>query len=284
MGIVVAARHVELGHRVAVKILRTEVRRSEEAIRRFRWEARASLGIRSEHVVRVTDAGTLSNGVPYLVMELLDGMNLGELMKRRGPLPVEEALDYMLQACEALAEAHLMGIVHRDLKPENLFVTTRADGTPLLKVIDFGLSSGVELVMEPGDPGTEPTRIEIMGSPPYMSPEQVRNFETVDARADIWSLGAILYELLTGSLIHEVDSVGAMLARVCYCPVPSLRSRRPDLPEELDRVILRCLDRDRDRRIQDVPALAKALLPFAAASSRLSVSRIARTFGRACAA
>jgi len=268
MGIVVAARHVALGHRVAVKFLRPEARRREEAVARFRWEGRASLRIRSEHVVRVTDAGTLLNGVPYFVMELLEGMNLGELLTRRGQLPVEESLDYVLQACEVLAEAHRLGIVHRDLKPENLFLTTHADGTPLVKVIDFGLSSGVELVIPAGDAGTEPTRMEILGSPPYMSPEQVRHFEAVDARADIWSLGAMLYELLTGSVIHEADSDGATLTMICHRPVSSVRARRPDIPEELDRVILRCLERDRDRRIQNIPELAQALMPFAAARSK----------------
>jgi serine/threonine protein kinase len=196
-------------------------------------------------------------------MEALEGMTLGELMKRRGPLPVEEALDYVLQACEALEEAHAKGIVHRDLKPENIFLIHRADGTPLVKVIDFGLSSGAELAGADGDSGTSSTKGEIVGSPPYMSPEQVRDFETVDARTDIWSLGAILYELLTGSLIHEAESTGATLTKICHCPVSSLRGRRPDLPPELDRVILRCLERDPDRRVKDVRALAAALLPFA---------------------
>jgi serine/threonine-protein kinase len=275
MGIVVAARHLELGHRVAIKYLRPEACRRPDIVARFRWEARAGLQIRSEHVVRVTDAGILGDGTPYLVMELLDGIDLGTLLKqRRGPLEVGEALDYVLQACEAIVEAHAMGIVHRDLKPENLFLTRRADGTPLVKVIDFGISSGVDLAVATGDLGQPSVTVEIMGSPAYMAPEQVRNFETVDARADVWSLGAILYELLTGSLIHDEKSVGPLLTRICHCPVRSARGRRADLPEELDGVILRCLERDPSRRVQNVAELARALIPFAAERSKASIARI----------
>ena len=143
-----------------------------------------------------------------------------------------------------------------------------------MKVIDFGLSSGVELILAADGTGTPPRKIEVLGSPPYMSPEQARDFENVDARADIWSLGAVLYELVTGSLIHQADSVGALLTRICHCLVRSPRSHRPDLPEGLERVILRCLEKDRDRRIQDVRELAAALLPFATPRPRLPLVRI----------
>ena len=191
------------------------------------------------------------------------------------PLDVEDAVDFVLQACEALAEAHALGIVHRDLKPENLFLTRRADGSHLVKLIDFGISSGVELTIGGGEGGGEPAvKVEIMGSPGYMSPEQVRNFDDVDARADVWSLGAILYELLTGWRVHDDDSIGVVLARTCYCPAPAARThpRRPSRRA-----------RSRDRALSGAgsrPAYSErgragaALLPFAAERSRLSVARV----------
>jgi serine/threonine-protein kinase len=273
MGIVVAARHLELGHRVALKYLRPEACRRPDLVDRFRWEGRSALRIRSEHVVRVLDAGTTPNGVPYLVMELLEGKDLATLMEeRRGPLPVEEAIDYVLQACEAIAEAHALGIVHRDLKPENLFLTERPDGSPLIKVIDFGISSGLE--RRPEGPSPADGCREILGSPAYMSPEQVRSFEGVDARADLWSLGAVLYELVTGRLIHDDASVGALLTKTCHCAVRPPRTHQPDLPEALDTTILRCLEKDRTRRIQSVAELARALAPVAPRRSLLSIARI----------
>jgi len=275
MGVVVAARDLELGHRVAIKLLRPNACRNDDMVARFRWEARASLRIRSEHVVRVTDAGTLSTGAPYIVMELLEGVDLAELLRARGaPLDVAEAVDYVLQACEALAEAHALGIVHRDLKPANLFITRRADGTALVKVIDFGISSGVEITIDESSPDRPAVKVEIMGSPAYMAPEQVADFDAVDGRADVWSLGAILYELLTGSLIHDEQSIAVLLAKVRYCPVASPRLRRADLPEALDQLILSCLERDPDRRVQSVSELATALLPFAAERSRASVAHV----------
>ena len=171
-----------------------------------------------------------------MVMELLEGSDLAALLSSGVPLAVEDAVDYVLQACEALAEAHALGIVHRDLKPANLFLTRRADGSHLVKVLDFGISSGVELTMGGGEGGGEPAvKVELMGSPRYMSPEQMRDFDDVDARADIWSLGAILYELLTSRRVHDDDSIGVVLARTCYCPAPSARTHRADLPDELDR-------------------------------------------------
>jgi serine/threonine-protein kinase len=208
-------------------------------------------------------------------MELLEGVDLARLLRDRGePLEIAEAIDYVLQACEALAEAHALGIVHRDLKPENLFVCRRVDGTVFVKVIDFGISSGVEITIDGCSPDQAPVKVEMMGSPAYMAPEQVTDFEAVDARADVWSLGAILYELLTNVLIHDETSIGVLLAKVRYCPVTPARARRPDLPEALDALILRCLERDRDRRVQDVSELAAELLPFADERSRASVARI----------
>ena len=274
MGIVVAARHVGFGHRVAIKYLRPTPFQREDVRARFRWEGRATSRLRSEHVVRVTDAGTLGDGTPYIAMELLEGVDLGVLLRRQGPLGTEEAVDYILQACKAIGESHALGIVHRDLKPANLFVTRRADGSALVKVIDFGLSSGVDFGRNTYASDGRPTNVELMGSPAYMAPEQIRNFEAVDARADVWSLGAILYELLTGSLIHDDTSLGPLLARICHCDVKSARRHRPDLPEELDSIVLRCLERSPEKRFQSASDLAQALFPFAAQYWRTSGASI----------
>jgi serine/threonine-protein kinase len=278
MGIVVAARHVEIGRQVAIKYLRPTLRNRADAVARFRWEARAAALIRSEHVVRCLDVGTLEGGAPYIMMELLEGHDLGHLVDhRKAPLAVEEAIDYVLQACEALAEAHAMGIVHRDLKPENLFLSRRANGTSLVKVIDFGISTLVEGGISRDIPKKTPPSGALTGSPAYMSPEQLKDSDDVDARSDIWSLGVILHELLTGKLLYNEPSILAMTTRICSEPVPSVRERRADLPRALDRVVLRCLEKDPARRVQSVAELALALRPFASRRSRESVTRIVNT-------
>ena len=278
MGIVVAARHVELGHRVAIKYLRPDLRDRPDPVARFHWEARAIALIRSEHVVRCLDLGTLEGGAPYMVMELLEGADLGYLVDhRKAPLAMEDAVEYVLQACEALAEAHAMGIVHRDLKPENLFLSHRANGTPLVKVIDFGISTFIERGVSHDIPKRAPTKGALTGSPAYMSPEQLEDSENVDARSDVWSLGIILHELLTGRLLYNETSILAMTTRICNDPVPSVREQRADLPRELDRVVLRCLEKDPARRVQSVAELALALRPFASKRARESVTRIVNT-------
>jgi serine/threonine-protein kinase len=247
-----------------------------EAVARFAREARAAVQIHSEHVARVTDVGTLESGAPYMVMEYLQGSDLGEVLHARGPLPIPEAIGLLLQACEAIAEAHSLGIVHRDLKPANLFLTQRRDGSALVKVLDFGISKALqEASVAPSMTQTS----TIMGSPLYMSPEQVRSSKSVDARSDVWALGVILQELLTGAPTYEADTASALMAMIAADPPTRLRVKRPDAHAELESAILRCLEKDRDRRTQSVAEFARSIAPFAGPEALASVERIARVLG-----
>jgi serine/threonine-protein kinase len=272
----VAATHVTLEERVAIKFLLPDALANQETVARFLREARAAVRIKSEHVARVTDVGTLENGAPYMIMEYLDGSDLAVHTQRRGALPIEDAVEYVLQACEAIAEAHALGIVHRDLKPANLFVATRADGTPSVKVLDFGISkvSGVG-ASSGSDLGMTKTTT-IMGSPLYMSPEQMASTRDVDARTDIWALGAILYELLTGRVPFQADTITQLCAMILQQPPPPLRNQRPDAPEGLQQIIQRCLAKDRNQRYQNIAEFASALTPYAPRRARISIERVGR--------
>ncbi|HEY2407117.1 MAG TPA: protein kinase [Polyangiaceae bacterium] len=277
MGIVVAATHIHLGQRVALKFLMPHSCSQPGAVERFLREARAVVRIQSEHVARVSDVGTLEDGSPYMVMEYLQGMDLGQLLDSRGAMPIWDAVDHVLQAAEAIAEAHAAHIVHRDLKPANLFLCQRSDGSPLIKVLDFGIS---KLALSDSDGPSQVSMTStsaVMGSPMYMSPEQIRSSKNVDSRTDIWSLGVILHQLITNRTVYESDTLGGLLAMVIADPPASLRNHLPDAPVELEQVILRCLEKDPARRFQNVAELAEALLPFAPARSRVSVERIAGT-------
>jgi serine/threonine-protein kinase len=278
MGVVMAALHEQLNQRVALKFLTDNAYQQPEAVARFVREARAAVQIQSEHVARVMDVGTLDSGAPYMVMEYLRGRDLKEVSSRRGPLPVSEAVDYVLQACDAVAEAHSLGIVHRDLKPSNLFLTERPDGSPLVKVLDFGISKALH-AGERGSQMQMTASAAIMGSPQYMSPEQIRSSKNVDARADVWALGTILHELLTGSPAYVADTVPGLLAMIVADPPPPLSAARADAPGELEAIILRCLEKDRERRYPSVAALARALERFATAETKPLVRRISRVLG-----
>jgi serine/threonine-protein kinase len=266
MGTVYAAMHVQLREAVAIKCLRAHVAQNPAMVARFVREARAAVRIKSEHVARVLDVGSLPAGEPFMVMELLAGQDLHRVSAERGPLPVAEAALYVAQACDAVAEAHLYGIVHRDLKPANLFLTRRADGSPLVKVLDFGISK----VAEEEDVNLTATT-DVLGSPLYMSPEQIRSPKGVDARSDVWALGAILYKLLTGRAAFAAESSSASLAKIMVDPPPSLRTVRPDVPPEVEALILRCLDKDVTRRVQSAAELARALSPFLPEALRMPV-------------
>jgi serine/threonine-protein kinase len=258
MGIVFSARHELLGQRVALKVLLPEAQ-DDEARKRFLNEARASVRIKSQHVVNVMDVGTLETGLPFIMMELLEGRDLGRLLKQAGPFPIAKAIDYCMQALEALAAAHALQIVHRDLKPSNLFVAALPNGGETLKVLDFGISKTIA----GGTPDMAQTSTRaLLGSPLYVSPEQLRSSRTVDTRADIWALGIILYELLTGQTPFERDSFGEVFVAIIEQPIEPVRVRRPDVPADLERIIFHCLERDRDRRFPDVASVARALAPF----------------------
>jgi serine/threonine-protein kinase len=257
MGVVVAALHRELREPVALKFLYRETAKQPELVARFQREARAAVRIKSEHVARVIDVG-LHRGEPFIVMELLAGTDFHKLSAARGPLPSSEAALYVAQACEAVAEAHLYGIVHRDLKPANLFLTYRADGSPLVKVLDFGIS---KMTGEADENLTQTT--DVLGSPLYMSPEQIESPRDVDARTDVWSLGAILYKLLTGKAAFAAETASASLAKIVTRPPPPLRAQRPDIPAELEALVLRCLEKDPSNRLPSAAELGRALHPFA---------------------
>jgi serine/threonine-protein kinase len=253
MGLVVEAVHLELEQPVAIKFLLAEAAAFEGASERFVREARAAARIKSEHVVRVLDVDRLPSGEPYIVMEYLVGTDLHRLVREQGPLPLRTAVDHLLQVCDALVEAHAMGVVHRDLKPSNLFLTQRADGSPLVKLLDFGIAKA------PSSWSQQELTRGLLGSPLYMSPEQLRDTRSVDARTDIWSLGVILHELVTGRFPFEASSEAALGAMVAIDAPTPLRRHFPAAPEALERLILRCLEKDPARRFPDVKAFAAAL-------------------------
>ncbi len=273
MGMVFEAHHLQLELQVAIKFLLPETLGVAGAAARFLREARAASRIRSEHVVRVLDIDALADGTPFFVMEFLTGSDLHVLLRTRGALPVAEAIDYVLQVCEALAEAHALGIVHRDLKPGNLFLTRRLDATPLVKLLDFGIAKAPDA--QGWTEGSLTMTRGTLGSPLYMSPEQLRDTSSVDLRTDLWALGVILYELVTAH--HPFDggslaSVGALIA--ASEPTPLARYF-DEVPAALEGVIARCLAKDPNARFANVGELAAALRPLSEDRSRASLDRIA---------
>ena len=272
MGVVVAATHVQLEQKVALKFLLPGALQSKEAVERFLREAKAAVRLKSEHVAKVTDVGTLESGAPYMVMEFLQGADLSRIVQET-PLAIDEAVSFILQACEPIAEAHSIGIVHRDIKPQNLFVTRRVDGRPLIKVLDFGISKSIDT-----QTGLSLTRTSsIMGSPLYMSPEQMRSTKSVDQRTDIWALGVVLYELITGRVPWEAEAVPELCLKVVQDEPDPPKSLKPTLSEGLQAVILKCLRKDPKERFQNVAELAAAIEPYAQSESRGSAERTALT-------
>jgi eukaryotic-like serine/threonine-protein kinase len=261
MGIVAQAMHLQLGQPVAMKFLLPEVRGDQQIVQRFVREAQAAAQLRSEHVARVIDVGALENSAPYMVLEYLDGTDLAHFP--RSQLTVGATVDLVLQACEALAEAHALGIVHRDIKPGNFFVTRGADGGLLLKVLDFGISKVPAANSELTGSHT------VIGTPVYMSPEQMRSPRAVDHRSDIWSLGVVLYELLQGAPPYRDDAFLAMAIKVVNDPLPALSVR---LPGDLDQIVYRCLEKNPAKRFQTVAALAHALSKYAQSETQAAIS------------
>jgi serine/threonine-protein kinase len=261
MGTVHAAFDLAFDEEVAIKFASSEGLSREELVERFRREADVAARIKSDHVVRVLDTGQVSDDAPFMVMELLNGHGLDVERELRGVIPIDEAVGYVLPAIEVLAEAHAAGAVHRDIKPANLFLEKKIDGRPWVKVLDFGVSKAA---LELGGSNTRITKSGmIMGSPLYMAPEQLRSAHTVDARADIWSLGAILYELVTGCTAHEGDSVAELCATLLRDPPRPITDFASELPPRFAEVVMRCLEPDPERRYTNVVELGVALLPFA---------------------
>lgn len=274
MGAVFRARDAETDGLVALKVMRPQEVVNTDAVKRFTREARAARAIASEHVATVLQVGQLAGGLPYIVLELLVGLPFDRVIVERAPLPVEQAVDYLLQACEGIAQAHALGIVHRDLKPANLYLFRRADGTEVVKVLDFGIAK-TTLRLDPNTDGISLTETSsTLGSPQYMSPEQLRSSKHVDARTDIWALGLIFFKLLTGQPAFPADTVGQHFAMILSETPTPLRDLRADAPTELEQVIECCLEKQPADRFQDVAQLADALAAFGAPTATQRAARI----------
>jgi serine/threonine-protein kinase len=261
MGLVYAGIELSSATPVAVKLPRPEIRKRKKALARFQQESRAATRLRGPNVVKVMDVAELADGTPFIVMELLVGNDLASELDVRGALPVGEAVGYVLQAASGVAEAHAAGIIHRDLKPHNLFLVDEPGGR-VVKVLDFGISKlgGAEA------PRVTTTKARL-GTPLYVSPEQLVSAKYVDARSDIWSLGVILYELLTGTLPFEGQTAIAVAAAIQSVEPPPPSARRPGLPVELERIVMKTLAKKASERFQTVADFARELAPFAGASA-----------------
>lgn len=271
MGIVVAARHQQLDQLVAIKFVRDEAIGDEGAVERFLREARAAVKLKSEHAAKVLDVGTLDSGAPYMVMEFLEGRDLGQVLENDGPLPIVAVTEWVLQACEAVAEAHAAGIVHRDLKPQNLFLARTVGGLQGIKVLDFGVSKSMNSMS--GELGSLTRTRTMLGSPLYMAPEQMRSARDVNATADVWALGVVLFELLTGRWPFEAETMPELCLKVVSEPPLSLAQLRPETPASLVRVVERCLSKDPTARFANAAELASALEPFVPTASRVWAER-----------
>ncbi|HEY4107193.1 MAG TPA: serine/threonine-protein kinase, partial [Polyangiaceae bacterium] len=275
MGIVFAACDQALDRPVALKVLLPRLLSSQTAAQRFVREARAATRITSEHVVKLLEIETLPDSTPVLVMEYLAGRDLRAVLREEGPLAPRLAIDYLLQAAQAVAEGHVQGIVHRDLKPSNLFLTARADGTPLIKVLDFGIAKTLESELSGNFDLTSSEDVRL-GSPAYMPPEQLTNPRNVDARADIWALGVTLYELISGGPPFHGQTYAELVSRILSAPPPALKTQLSEfaLPAALADVIFKCLQKDANDRYASVAELAAELAPFGSDDARLSLHRV----------
>ncbi|HEX5061892.1 MAG TPA: serine/threonine-protein kinase [Kofleriaceae bacterium] len=269
MGRVVKASHLYLQQPVAIKILLPEMAESQSTVARFLREAQSTVRLRSEHIARVMDVGTMPDGCPFMVMEYLEGHDLNQILRHHGPQLPQAVVDLILQACEGMAEAHAMGIIHRDIKPSNFFITRRPDGSNLLKILDFGISKTPAEVSELT--GTQ----TVIGTPTYMAPEQMVSARSTDPRSDIWSIGVVMYQLLEGRPPFEAETYAQLVLKVgTAAPTPL----HVQLPPGLQDIVFRCLEKDPSRRIQSVGELARMLAPYA--SDPMSASQAAERASR----
>ena len=268
MGVVLEAIHLGLEAPVALKVIRSDLMHDEEFVLRFVNEARAAALLKGEHIARVYDVGRLDTGEPYLVMERLDGVGLEAFLETEGPLDAPTAVGLVLEVCEGLAEAHAVSLVHRDIKPANLFLSRRPDGRAIVKILDFGIAK--RLADKRLRSLTNPARS--LGSPWYMSPEQMMDPSRVDARTDIWSLGVLLFELLTNQHPFDGEGVPEVCAKVLNARAPSLADFRHDIDPRLDAIVRRCLEKDPDDRFPNIDALVDALFEFAPVATTSSNS------------
>jgi len=284
MGVVVAAMHVHLQEKVALKILLPSKSTDRESRTRFLREARVTARLQNEHIAKVMDIGLLDSGSPYFVMEYLEGIDLKRLLEVHGPLDIPVAVNYVAQACEGIAEAHARAILHRDIKPSNLFLTKRYDGSDLIKVLDFGVSKARAL--GPSEESYHTEAGTVLGSPSYISPERLEENDDVGPPADVWSLAVILYELLTGRPPFWQPTPALICSEILsYKPPPLVREHRPDVPPALEAAIAHALERDVCRRTANVAQLASEMLDAlpndARAAETISIDRIRATLARA---
>jgi eukaryotic-like serine/threonine-protein kinase len=273
MGAVFLANHEQLRRHVAIKFLLSEAMSNPDALARFEREAHAAAALQSDNVTRVIDMGVLPEGTPYIVMEYLEGEDLAARLASQGHLPIDQAVAYVIEACDALSEAHALGIVHRDIKPANLFLARRPNGSVRVKVLDFGISK-----MSVNSTGKQMSLTgtgAVMGSPLYMSPEQLRGSGRVDERTDIWALGVVLYEFLTGSPPFVADAFPEQCALILTAAVPPLRAKRLEISPRLEAVVMRCLAKDPGARFSSVGELTAELLNAVPNASLGPASRMA---------
>lgn len=261
MGVVVACQHIELRERVALKfLLKAGYAAGQDFALRFLREAQVCAKLKNQHITRVVDVGTWDDGAAFMVMELLDGQDLRHVMQATRPMPVAKAVDYVVQLCEGLAEAHAKGIIHRDLKPSNVFVVRNVDGSDLIKILDFGISKLMSDAELAGGGDCTETGF-VLGSPKYMSPEQLFETDAVGPYSDVWALGVVLYEMLAGRPAFESPTIGQAIAWLSSDRTPpSLCAEIPDVTPALEAVIFRCLSRKIADRTPNVAALAGDLL------------------------
>jgi len=278
MGVVVRATHLGFDELVALKFIRPEMRKIDGIVSRFAREAKASVRIRNEHAVNVLDVGVADPIGPFFVMEYLEGINLEELVDSQGPFDPATAVKYVIEACEALAAAHAQGIIHRDIKPQNMFLAWQGR-LELIKILDFGISKAALSGQIFGDDLSNGDQDWVMGTPLYMSPEQLRHAPDVDERTDIWSLGAVLYELLCGQPLFSGDTQTAVCRQVFEVGERSLRLDMPGVPDALWEIIERCLSQEKEQRYSNVAELGQALLPFAPPAACLHIERARALLG-----
>lgn len=261
-GVVYRVKHTLLGRHYAFKLLRQGLTQNPDAVTRFYGEASASAAIGDEHIVEIFDMGKLENGEPYLVTELLEGADLGTKLKNEGSLSVARAVNIATQCCRALEKAHKTGVVHRNIKPENIFITERPDGSEFVKILDFGISKIPGVSSQSKDDALTETGTS-MGTPQYMSIEQVNGCRDIDTRTDVYAMGVVLFRMLTGCVPFDAPNYTALVTKVASELPPSLVGLRSDLPPALDRVVHRALAKNREERFASMAELAQALAPFA---------------------
>ncbi len=270
MGTVLRAQAIGLHQTVAIKVMHRELLDVEDATKRFFYEGHATSMLKSPHVLRIYEMGTLPSGTPFMVMELLEGIDLGTMVAARGPLPLERVLHYLLQATDAIAEAHENGIIHRDIKPRNLFLNK----DNVIKVVDFGLAK----TLRPRSDGSAPVSARtspnvLLGSPNYMSPEQLMPNKSVDERTDIYCLGATMYQLLAGEPLFTAANFPALIKLILTTEPPRVSNRRPDIPPIVDDVIEQCVRKNPDERYRSISALQNSLLHLKSVAERIPVVR-----------